>query len=44
VPLASTRPVQSVPLAHQVPVAQPVRRALSEYDQLCGVASVEVVG
>lgn len=43
VPLASTRPSQPVPLAHQVPVAQPVRRALREYDQLCGVASVEVV-
>ena len=42
VPPASTRPRGSSPLGYQVPAPTPVRRALGEYDQLCGVVMVEV--
>jgi transposase len=42
VPPASTRPASSAPLGHQVAAATPVRRPLSEYDQLCGVTPSEV--
>lgn len=42
VPAASTRPAAAAPLGHQVTAATPVRRPLSEYDQLCGVAPSEV--
>ena len=42
VPPASTRPGGSSPLGYQVPAPTPVRRALGEYDQLCGVVTVEV--
>lgn len=30
------------PLGHQVGVATPIRRALEEYDQLCGITALEV--
>jgi transposase len=39
VPPASTRPPQPTPLGRQVPAPTPVRRPLTEYDQLCGVAA-----
>lgn len=42
VPVAGTRQPQPAPLGHQVPTPTPVRRALSEYDALCGVAATEV--
>lgn len=42
VPPASTRRASPAPLGHQVAPATPVRRALTEYDQLCGVAPSEV--
>ena len=41
VPPASTRPSAPAPLGHQVPALVPVRRALGEYDQLCGVVTRE---
>jgi transposase len=42
VPPASTRQSQDAPLGHQVARPTPVRRSLTEYDQLCGVAPTEV--
>lgn len=42
VPPASTRPHTPTPVGHQVAPPTPVRRALTEYDQLCGVTATEV--
>lgn len=42
VPPASTRPASHAPLGHQVAPPTAVRRALTEYDELCGVAASEV--
>jgi transposase len=43
VPPAGTRQAQPAPLGHQItPPPTPVRRALTEYDALCGVTPTEV--
>jgi len=42
VPPAGTRQPQPAPLAHQVAPPTPVRRALTEYDQLCGLVATEL--
>ena len=42
VPPAGLRQPQPAPLGHQVAPPTPVRRALTEYDQLCGVVAREV--
>lgn len=42
VPVARTRATQPAPVAHQVAAPRPMRRPLTDYDVLCGVAGVEV--
>jgi transposase len=42
VPPARTRQQTEAPLGHQVPPPTSIRRSLDEYDQLCGIASLEV--
>ena len=42
VPPARTRQQTEAPLGHQVPPPTNIRRSLEEYDQLCGITSVEV--
>lgn len=42
VPPARTRQQTPAPLGHQLPPPTNIRRGLSEYDQLCGITSVEV--
>jgi hypothetical protein len=43
VPPARTRQQSDAPLGHQLPPPTTIRRSLDEYDQLCGLSSLEVV-